>query len=72
MSLDYPNRKDWLAVRNTPRSIAGCVFGNVLFNKGTFNDGRNKQKRRVVADAYERMTLLADRRLRQRRQVHPL
>jgi hypothetical protein len=80
MSLDFPNRKDWLARRYTPRSVNGAVFGRTLQapDKGTFTAGRNAQKRRCgkgwelvgrgryKRNTHLRMTALSDRRLRQR------
>jgi hypothetical protein len=44
MSLDYPNRADWLAVRRTPRNF---FVGTTIWGRGTFAAGRNKQKRKA-------------------------
>lgn len=65
MSLDYPNRKDWLAVRYTPRMLTG----RTVWNRGTFNEGRNAEKRHANSTPYARTQMLANRRLRQR--MHP-
>lgn len=81
MSLDYPNRKKWLAVRefSLPRVRQVRV-------SGTFDAGRNQAKRIARADQAERRSkhivpfgvkpkvnlshmmtvMLSDRRLRQR------
>lgn len=48
MSLDYPDRKVWLAKRNN--AVAGTtVYGRVIWTKGTFNVGRTKHKERIWA-----------------------
>lgn len=47
MSLDFPNRDDWLARRATPAKV---VTGTPLFNpavQSTYSPGRNKLKRYV-------------------------
>lgn len=55
MSLDYPNRADWLAVRSTPKHlpIVRVICTNAdthsVFGKGTFNVGMRK----IKADKYE-------------------
>lgn len=44
MSLDYPNRNDWLAKRYTPRVVRA---ERLVWSSGTFNVGRTKHKVRI-------------------------
>lgn len=55
MSLDYPNRADWLAVRAIKPSPPRYVW-----TEGTYAPGRNKDKRKVRArNAVERQQAVA-------------
>lgn len=62
MSLDFPNRKDWLAVRHTNRHSLVVEFAStVVFSKGTFNAGRNAEKRKAGKKGAKQFALVMDR-----------
>jgi hypothetical protein len=76
MSLDYPNRNDWLAVRNAQKAPRRVRYFHGALRTSTFNAGRNAEKRKAAKSAVwrikgmntQRVVMLADRRLRQRQQ----
>jgi hypothetical protein len=61
MSLDYPNRADWLKVRAT--KVIRTT--NRPFHGATIELERNVEKR-SISNVKDRIDMLANRRLRQR------
>ena len=46
MSIDYPNRAEWLAKRSNP--VAGSqIYGRIVWARGTFNVKRSEHKVRI-------------------------